>query len=206
MKSEDIDWKILRGSLIIFVVTIIVSSSLLFGGYYFEREMQVEFNRTNAAFRSISNRYLAVDEEEKLIRSFLPRFVDLYNRGVIGNEQRLNWIEVLRNTGEEINLPSLSYQIESQKDFTPDYPLTLGRYRLYSSKMSLTMSLMHEGDLFRILNKLEQDANGIFSLPVCTINPISTEINVNASTANINAKCDLQWHTIRLADGTQIDV
>ncbi len=65
MKSEDIDWKLLRGSLIVTVITITISSSLLFGAFYFRDQMQIEFNRTNAVFRSISNRYLAVDEDRR---------------------------------------------------------------------------------------------------------------------------------------------
>ena len=55
--------------------------------------MLLEYNRANAAFQSISSRDLAVDEEEKLIRSYLPDFVKLHESGVIGDEQRLNWVE-----------------------------------------------------------------------------------------------------------------
>jgi hypothetical protein len=206
MKSDDIDWKILRGSLIIFTLTVIVSGSLVYGGLYFRSQMQLEFNRSNAAFQSISSRYLAVDEEEKLIKNFLPRFVELYNSGVIGNEQRLNWIEVLRDTGDEIRLPALSYQIDSQQVFTPGFPLNLGKYRLYSSKMTLNMSLMHEEDMFRILDKLGQEAKGIFSMVGCTIDPSGFVISESANAANVSARCDLQWYTIRLADGKPIEV
>ncbi|MGK0296418.1 MAG: hypothetical protein ACI9XC_000006 [Gammaproteobacteria bacterium] len=206
MSTNDIDWKILRGSLIVFILTIIVSSSLIYGGYFFTQKMQAEFNRTNVAFMSISNRYLAVDEEEKLIRNFLPRFVGFYNEGVIGKEQRLNWVEVLRDTGEEIKLPSLSYQIDSQQVFTPGIPLTLGKYKLFSSKMSLTMQLLHEGDLFRIFDKLEEDAKGLFSISKCSITPSASSNSGNTNAANINAQCDLDWYTIRLADGQPIEV
>ena len=206
MKSEYIDWKLLKGSLIVFVITITVSSTLLFGAFYFRDQMQVEFNRTNAVFRSISNRYLAVDEEEKLIRTYLPRFIEFYENGVIGKEQRLNWIEVLRDTGEEMRLPSLNYQIESQQEFTPEFPLNLGKYKLYSSTMSLTMQLLHEGDLFRIIDKLERDANGRFTLSFCSITPQSEEIVESPDAANISARCELRWYTIRLADGKQIEV
>jgi len=207
MKSENtIDWKILRGSIIIFVLSITVSGSLAYGAFYFQRQMQLEFNRANAEFHTISNRYLAVDEEEKLIRSYLPRFVELYQSGVIGDEQRLNWIEILRSAGDEIRLPSLSYQIDSQQVFTPAFPLTMGNYRLYSSTMLLNMQLLHEGDLFRIIEALNENAKGSYSLSSCTITQSSTEISDSPNASNITARCELLWYTIRLADGRQIEV
>ncbi len=205
MKARDIDWKILRGGLIALTVSLAVSSSLVYGGNYFRTQMLQEFNRANAQFRSISSRYLAVDEEEKLIRTYLPRFVELYKRGVIGTEQRLNWIEMLRTSGEEMRIPSLSYQIESQQVYNPAYSLNMGRFRLYSSKMSLNMTLLHEGDLFRLLAVLDEKVQGRYSLASCRISQAASEITDNPDAGNIMVRCDLQWYTIRLADGKPID-
>ncbi|MFQ5500608.1 MAG: hypothetical protein ACE5FH_13165, partial [Candidatus Zixiibacteriota bacterium] len=106
MKRNDIDWQCLRGALIALIITLVLSSGLVVSSSYFRDRMQREYARSNAQFQSISNKYLSVDEEQKLIKQFFPRFVELYNSGIIGNEQRLNWIEVLRASGEEIKLPS----------------------------------------------------------------------------------------------------
>jgi len=206
MKSEIIDWKILRGALILLVLSISISGSLVYGANYFRQQMQMEFNRANAAFRAISTRYLTVDEEEKLVRSYLPRFVQLYQGGIIGNEQRLNWIEVLRAIGDEYKIPSLSYQIESQQVYTPGYPLNMGRYRLNSSNMLLIMQLLHEGDLFRIFEKLNENAKGSYTLKSCNISQSVQGISEIGNAANVLVRCELQWFTIQLADGTQIEV
>ncbi|NNE39177.1 MAG: hypothetical protein HKN08_12795 [Gammaproteobacteria bacterium] len=205
MKSEDIDWKLIRGAIIIFVITLIISGGLVYGSFYFESQMQLEFNRTNSAFRSISNRYLAVDQEERLIREYLPQFVDLYTDGIIGDEQRLNWIEVLREIGDEIRLPSLSYRIESQQEYTPEFELDKGNYKLFSSSMILTMQLLHEGDLFKILDRLEQSANGTFSLKSCSISSSASEVSIDPNAANVSAECELQWYTVKLANGDPIE-
>jgi len=206
MKSDYLDWKILRGSLVTLLLCLVAGASLAYGGYYFREQMLQEFNRANAQFRSISNRYLAVDEEEKLIRAYLPRFVELYNRGVIGEEQRLNWIEVLRDVGDEMRIPSLSYQIESQQVYNPAYPLGLGRYRVYSSKMLLNMTLLHEEDLFRLLAVLDERALGEYTLTSCRISQAASEISDAVGSGNIMARCELLWFTIRLADGKPIEV
>lgn len=206
MKGDNIYLKILGGSIIVFVLSIIVSGAVAYGAYYFEKQMLLEYNRANAAFQSISSRYLAVDEEEKLIRNHLPDFVKLYESGHIGDEQRLNWIEVLRAAGDEINLPSLNYQIESQQVYTPAFPLNLGKFRLYSSKMLLNMQLLHEGDLFRVLEKLDTAAKGSYSLSSCTINQTSTQISDEPDASNISVRCEVLWFTIKLATGAPIKV
>lgn len=206
MKTENIYLKVLGGSIIVFVLSIIISGSAVFGAYYFKKQMLQEYNRANAAFQSISSRYLAVDEEEKLIRSHLPDFVRLYENGVIGDEQRLNWIEVLRLAGDEINLPSLNYQIESQQEYTPSFPLNMGKFKLYSSKMLLTMQLLHEGDLFRILETLDAQAKGSYSMSSCSISQTATEITDNPDASNISVSCEILWFSIKLADGTAIKV
>lgn len=206
MKTENIYLKVLGSSIMVFAASLIISGAAAFGAYYFEKQMLLEYNRANAAFQSISSRYLAVDEEEKLIRSHLPDFVKLYNSGIIGDEQRLNWIEVLRAAGEEINLPSLNYQIESQQPYTPAFPLNQGKYRLYTSKMLLNMQLLHEGDLFRILDKLDTEAKGSYSISSCTFGQTATQITDDPDASNISARCEVLWFTIKLADGTPIKV
>ena len=206
MKTENIYLKLLGGSIAVFVFSTLVSGALVYGAHYFQKQMLQEYNRANAAFQSISSRYLAVDEEEKLIRNHLPEFIRLYNNGVIGDEQRLNWIEVLRAIGDEINLPSLSYQIESQQPYTPAYPLNMGKFKLFSSKMLLNMQLLHEGDLFRILEGLDTVAKGSYSISSCSINQTSAEISDDPDAANISARCELLWFTLKLADGKPIKV
>jgi len=205
MQRSDIDWKILRGSIITLVVSIAVSGFMVYGSRYFKARMYQEYTRNDARFQAITSRYLAVDEEEKLINQYYPRFVELYKKGVIGKEQRLNWIEVLRNTGMKYHIPTLNYQIKSQEAYTPGYSVMLGRFKLYSSKMTLNMRLLHEGDLFTILDSLNSNARGIFSLDHCRLSR-SGEIKKSADKPNINAQCEMQWFTIDLASGQDINV
>ena len=206
MKREDIDWSILVGALVTLGVSLVASALIVGGSFYFEKKMELEFNRNNAAFQDISRRYLSVDEEEKLIKKFYPRFVELYNDGVIGREQRLNWLEMLRAVGEHKRLPGLNYEIKSQSVYSPQFPAVLGRYQLYSSDMSLNMQLLHEVDLLDVLEFMDKNAQGLYSVSECRFSRAGQEITMNAHIGNIVTRCDLNWFTIKLADGTEIKV
>lgn len=206
MKAEKIDWSVLQGAIITFVVSLVITGALISITWYYNEKMLAEHNRQKLQFQNISNQYLAVDQEEKLIRQYYPEFIRLYNKGIIGQERRLNWLETLRNAGESIKLPSLRYGIESQSRFAPDYSLNTGSFQIYSSTMKLNMDLLHEGDLKNVLDTLSADAAGIYNVSRCTLRRTG-ETNIdNASKANISAECELRWLNIKKPNGSDIDL
>ena len=207
MRAELIDWSVVRNVIIGLTCSVIFGISLIFGSIYFKGKMQQEFNRNNAQFQNISRRYLAVDEEERLIQQYFPDFRRLYQLGIIGEERRLDWIEVLREAGRGLKLHGLSYTIESQKAFAPGFPVNLSSYRLFRSTMRLNMQLLHEGDLFTLLKILDEKAPGRFSVSSCRLNSnLADVIQEDANRNNINAECSLEWYTLRLASGLDIKV
>ena len=206
MKREDLDWPVLTGSIATLLASIVVCGLLIGSSFYFQKRMALEFNLNNKQFQDISKHYLAVDEEEKVIRNYYPRFIELYNNGVIGKEQRLNWIEALRDSGDKLRLPGLNYEIKSQEVYTPEFSANLGRYQLFNSEMALNMQILHEGDLLKLFDMLDSKAAGSYSVSECKFSRVSPMIAMNPRKANILTKCDLNWFTIKLADGREIKV
>jgi hypothetical protein len=197
MKRLELDWSVLRGASILLVLTVLFSGSLVWASYYYRDQMRVDFLKDNSRFQRESRRYLAVDEEDQLIRQYLPLYRDLEEQGVIGPEHRLNWTETLRKVGVGLKLPSLRYSIEPQETYTPPYTLSSGAYQTYASAMQLHMGLLHEMDLFRFLDHLERNALGRFTVDECSFRRQRGEIDLNAATANISAECRLSWITLR---------
>ena len=205
-KKSDIDWSILKLSIIVFCICILLVSGLVASAYYFNVTMEKEYNRNKSMFQSISRRYLDIDQEEQLLLDYYPRFVKLYNDGVLGRERRLNWIEALRQSGESVKIPSMTYSIESQAEFKPAYDVKHDGFRLYTSRMELMLGLFHEGDIFRLLNELNQKAKGLFTVNVCSFNKTGQSILFEKGKVNINSTCTLQWITINLPDGKDIEI
>ncbi len=204
MKREDIDWSILRGALIIFLISLLIGTSLVAGSWYFKEEMLAKYNRNKWQFQAVSRQYLAVDEEERLIREYYPEFSTFFERGIIGREQRLNWIESLRASGDRIKLPSVKYTISSQDTYSPGFLVSSGNFKLYASSMKLSLSLLHEGDLLRLLDDLDRYALGTYSVSKCRFKRLTQVIQRNATKGNISADCDLLWFNIKNSDGSVI--
>jgi hypothetical protein len=205
-EKNKIDWDILKGPLILFCLCLIIAGVLTSGSYYFNSNLNKEYKKNKSLFQSISRRYLDVDQEEKLLRDYYPKFVKLYRQGIIGREKRLNWIEALRQAGEKIKLPSLNYSINSQEEHIPEYSINYSGYSLYRSSMELNLGLLHEGDLFKLIDYINRTADGIYTISECSFSMNGTEIQFDKNAANVSVSCLLNWITIDLAGGQEIKI
>jgi hypothetical protein len=189
------DWSVLRGALGVFVVCALLSVIMLGATHYFAENMSTELRGHHGRFRDASRKYLSVDQDERTIAEHYPAFVELYRRGIIGDEHRLNWVEALGAAAAELRLPNLSYKIEPQQPHTPELPLASGAFDVRVSRMHLTLGLMHEGDLRRLLGVLDQRVEGTYSVRECTARRIVDPAHPGS---NINTECVLEWYTLEL--------
>lgn len=204
MKIEFLDWSILRLPLIIFTTVCLVAVSIVSVSHYYRQEMEREFDRYQADFRSISSQYLHVDEEEMLIREYYPEFIGLYKEGLIGKERRLDWIESLQAISEILEIPSLRYEISSQAPLTAHLPIDSGRFNIYQSVMKINLDMLHEVDLVRFLDRINKAAQGFYSVSSCNLTRKNRDIDLQSEQANVAAECNLNWYSIRTADGDEI--
>lgn len=204
MKPDYKDWAELRLPFTIFMVIFLLSVSTIIGSWIFKGNMLRAYQQQKQKFAAISRQYLAIDDKEAMINEYYPEFLALYENGVLGQEHRLNWIETLRVSNERIKLPGLTYSIAAQQKYSPDFNIDLGDFVLYSSTMDLHVNMLHEGDLLRLIDALNKDARGIFTINKCDITQLNDPIIKQRDAVNVKADCELQWLSIGRADGSEI--
>ncbi|MEQ8230475.1 MAG: hypothetical protein RLW61_15400 [Gammaproteobacteria bacterium] len=194
----------LRGTLIGFVVCLLLASGMLAASLYFRNSMQREYQANHNRFRGASQLYLAVDEEERIIEEYYPQFVRHYRAGLIGGERRLSWLESLRGAAATIRLPELSYKLDARAPWLEAPPLALGTYELHVSTMHLSLGLLHEGDLLALLDALEAEALGQFTVRDCELVAGETVLTLDPQAVNVRAECRLEWLTVDLAGDQEL--
>lgn len=204
MGRDEIDWSVLRRAIIIFSICVIAGGVLIGGSSYFKKEMLTKYNKNNRQFQNISRKYLAVDEEERLIKKYYPEFLNLYQKGLFGREQRLNWIETIKASDDRIKVPSIKYQISLQEEYSPTFSINMGNFRLFDSNMKLKIDMLHEGDLFRLLEDLNKNAIGTYTVSKCKFKRSGKKVNQDINKGNVSAECELQWFNIKKSDGSEI--
>ena len=184
---------LIRPALGIFALTVLLtiiivgaSAAILAG-----QDATLEQNRT---LRDASNAKLTnVETEKSDIVQFQARFVQLQALGLIGDEKRLDWIEAIKQIQAERHLLAITYEIDPQQTIVMAAGVHVGDYQLHASKMHLHMALLHEMDLFHLLDTLHQ--YGVFTLQDCNLKRVDGPTE-GIKTARANADCTLNWITL----------
>lgn len=194
----------MKYSSIIFLIAVLISVGAISASWIFKENMRAEYTKQSNMFVAVSNKYLSIDSNLAIARQYYTPFLDLYNRGVFGKEHRLNWIEVLHESSERIQLPSLTYSIDAQKEYGQEIPVNFGNFKLYSSTMKINLKMLHEGDLLNFIDDLNAHAEGMFTISECSMSRLSDVLVKQHDATNITAYCELQWLNIHKSDGTVI--
>ena len=199
MKVAEIDWGVLRGAIIFLVVAVIVCVGLLYAGTHFTEIAVNELRQVKSGLFQVRSEYQTIDDEKRIIETYLPQYRELEESGIIGNEQRLSWVESLRRSAKTIKLPALRYELSPQEEYAAEFPLPGGAYKVYSSNMVIDAGLLHEGDLFALLRELNRSAVGLFTVSKCYLRGSPGGIRMEPKSKNVDARCDLRWYTIEQA-------
>ena len=158
-----------------------------------EAALQTQQNILNQARQKFQSSGL----EKETITQYLPIYNDLLANGFVGEERRIEWIEVLRNIHAKHKLFSIDYSIDLQENYKPSFLPNLGNFILHRSVMSLKLDMLHEGDMLAIIDGLREQTTP-FIVRDCKIQrPIGAIVNSNNVAANMQAECEIDWLTLR---------
>lgn len=184
---------LIRRALLCCVATVLLSLVCLHlaGGYHDRQAQRLDLAQKER--RVAAARFNQVETEKLEMRTFAPRFLALQRRGLLGEENRLAWIDAIRLSQQQRHLLPLSYEISAQQVLKVPLPLSMGQYQLRGSKMQLHMDLLHEMDLLNFFDDLRQ--SGYFAVQDCALKRggATTSAGQNAS---LSADCTLLWLTL----------
>jgi len=107
-----------------------------------------------------------VRNEENEIKQKSSQFSQLQAHGVIGEERRLDWVELLKDIRSKRHLLDLQYEISPQRVLDTSIG---GGFTFYASAMRLQIKLLHEEDLTRLLDDLRTQAKALIQVKRCDV-------------------------------------
>lgn len=192
---SDPSWKPLWSGLVAATVGLVLGLLALAGSAGYKTESRQEDLAQVQAVSEAKNSNESVVEKSRILRDYLPKYRAYIARGVIGDEQRLDWIEVLNDVASRRRLPDLQYALEPQHKLgtAPEG----GPYELFETKMQLNMHIFHEGDAIEILTALEQKAKGLFRVQRCEFRRERATVELSGELTNLYGECRLSWITLK---------
>jgi len=153
------------------ILLVLGGSSLVASGYYLD-EARTAQNATRLTRVAAQERVLRVAEEEREIRDDLVYYEQMRQRGVVGEQSRLDWIESIARIKNDRKLFEIRYNFDAQRPL--DYPglVPTSAADFVVSRLKLDMLLLHEGDLLNFLADLQAGIKAQVSVRNCTVTRI----------------------------------
>jgi hypothetical protein len=201
VNNEDL--KVLRTPLIILAAVITVVAGAGWYTHTLVIQSKAALVRQNNDLQSAKTRMRQSGDEKETIVKYVDRYRELETIGFAGEEQRINWLDALRNANAAAGLFGIGYQIGTQHSYPYAAELDPGAISLQESIMELDMSLLHEGDLARFFETLRAQRVGLFQVRECTLTRTDKSDTLR-NQAYLSAKCDLAWITAKPAAATGV--
>jgi hypothetical protein len=138
-----------------------------------------------------------VFEEEKEIRESLIFYQTMQGQGMLGLENRLDWIDAIAKIKSERKLFEIKYSIEPQKPL--DYPgvVSTKSTDFFVSRMKLDMLLLHEEDLLNFLSDLRSVGKFHVSVRYCSMTRIERGASAQGLYPRLRSECQIDLITVR---------
>ncbi len=151
------------------------------------------------AARTEAQRALAgARAEEAEIAAKIDRFRHLVERGAVGTERRLAWVELIRDARARHHLGAVDYEFSPQRPLDPLIaPPDADQLEAAGSTLRIRMPLLHEGQLIALLDDLAFNASAVVRVRECSV----TRAAVASDAEQLVADCLLDWITFRPRQG-----
>ncbi len=194
MKLSIADWRFLRAPLLVLSATLLLGSALVFFTYQSFNQSRAALKQQQDALQEARGRLHKSGDEKDTILRYRTAYLALQQRGLIGDEQRINWVDALRAASLQLKMFGVNYQIEAQQAYQSPAVMDAGPYRLRQSAMKISMGLLHEEDLPRFLKALAEQDAGFFIVRECDMQRQGAPMNESVGMRpHLGAECSLAW-------------
>ncbi len=195
--ENKVDWFYLRKPIIIFFAGLVIAILMIVTGTQYENVQQDRYEQSLSTLRTTHKLYSNIINDIDLLEQYKSRYAGYKASGLVGVERRLSWVESLESTNADLQLPAINYNLLPQEAFErPGFKVNRD-VDVKGSIMDLKMDLLHEEDLFTLIEGLKLSIENIFTVESCSItrsSPVSSSLDTKR--ANLSSNCRLRWVTI----------
>lgn len=189
MKFGARDIEKLRWQLAVAISLIITAGAIAYLSIVATRKAESEHRAVADRHARIDAKLRQVRTEEEEIKNRGALFQRMQEQGVLGEEKRLDWTELLHDIQHRMRLPDMSYEFAPQKPLEGNGG---GDYAFFVSTMKLHLRLIHEENLLDFLDRIQSEAKAMVLTKNCNI-----ARSASPGTGQLTADCELSWITVR---------
>ena len=196
------DFPILKWSLMACTLSFIISGTAIWLSEEYEdsslKDRQTAQQHLNDAKKILADARSDLDN----MSTYASEYNSLEEFKIIGNEQRLDWMEDLAKLRQKQLVVDFKYTIAPQVTYTPKPALDLGNYDLKLSGLNLQVELLHEMQLIKFFEALRTNIKGWFIIDHCSLERLANNNPTDVSSvqnlkSHLKAECAGGWMTMK---------
>lgn len=208
MNFSNQDFKKIQWALLLLIASLLIVSATVWIVFAQQKTAIQTHNSVIAAENEMAANLRRAHNEEQELRDKITRYEALRQRGIVGMEQRLDWIDLINQIKTARRIPKLEYDFSPQRKldatFLPEGTET-NDMSFMSSQMHLRLSLLHEGELLGFLDDLRTAAPAVIQVRACNLArsmPDQTFAEQRGIRPQLIAECTLEWITLKPRTGS----
>jgi hypothetical protein len=199
MKFTRSDFPILRWSILAVCTSTLVSAAILYISSEYSGKAQSDLRNARNMGIDARRRLAAAHEDKENMSIYADEYGALIKRKIIGDDQRLDWMEGLEELRQMNLVTDFRYLIAPQKNYAPQPPFDSGNFNIHYSETKLQFDLLHEVQLVDFFSALRKKIKAWYQLEGCTLQrSASDEVGgVSSAASPLRAECRGGWITLK---------
>jgi hypothetical protein len=191
------DWKKIQTPIAVLALVIAIMIGVVVFAKQYSTGQEQALLAQQSQLNSARQRFQSSGMEKDTIIQYLPQYQALINKGFIGEERRIEWVDELRAQHKLHKLFGIKYSISQQEAFKPAFAPNLGGFTMHRSVMKIDLDMLHEGDILQLTESLNAKNTSPFILRDCEITRLGSTGHLSSQlVANLHAQCELDWITL----------
>lgn len=189
----------LKAALSVVLLAMLLASAAVFWSHKLSDSADLALQQQRSALQAAQQRLNQGQVQQQLIATHQSAYQALAERGFIGPEHRLAWVEAAQKANQDAGLYGLNYRL-APRTATPTsraQGLPVGQ-----TVMTLTLPLLLESDLPRFLAALKARAPGVYHVRGCSLTRLSSSAFEATHQPRLQAECELLWFTVAPLEST----
>lgn len=201
------DFKKIQWALLLLIICLLLTSAAIGGALSQQKATMQTHKSTLAAEKEMATNLARARNEEQELRDKITRYETLKQRGIVGSEQRLDWIDLINHIKIARRISKLDYEFSPQRKIDATLlpeGAEAGGMSFMASQMHLRLSLLHEGELLGFLDDLRTTAPALIQVRACSLArslPDPDDASQHGIRPQLNAECTLEWITLKASAG-----
>jgi len=201
MKLSGSDFHLMRWSVLAVCASALIGAIILYSSGEYAQSARNDRRNAQNLLDDARNRLAGALQDQENMAIYAGEYGALLERNIIGDDQRLDWMEGLENIRRKNLVTDFRYNIAPQKAFVSQPPIDSGNFDIHYSEMKLQFDLLHEGQLLNFFDALRTNIKGQYQLEGCSLQrsaaTIGEDHDTPAAAAYLKAECSGGWITLK---------